>query len=266
MPDLTVMNNILKRLVENSYKSIDGGAYDTEVSLSHDTNSLRKAIGLCSRAPIITEVKFASPSEGKIRCKEEPANIAKAMAESGAIGISVLTEPSLFDGSLDYLAKIRRMLPTIPLLMKDIVVSKVQIDAGKKAGADCVLLIKSIFDQNLADSGLEELLEHAKSRSLEVLVEAHTEQEFAEALRARHELVGINNRNLNNLQVDIANTEKLLKKNGKGNSMIISESGINSPEDIRYLKRAGSDAFLVGTSIMKSPDMREKITELYYAL
>ncbi len=266
MPDLTVMNNTLKRLVDNSYKAIDAGAYDTDILLSHDTKSLRKAIGLCSHAPIITEVKFASPSEGKIRCKEEPAKIAKAMAESGAIGISVLTQPSLFDGSLDYLANIRRTLPAISLLMKDIVVSKVQIDAGKKAGADCVLLIKSIFAHNLAENSLEALLEHAKSRSLEVLVEVHTEQEFAEALRAKHDLVGINNRNLDNLQVDIANTEKLLKKYGKGNSVIISESGINSPKDIRYLKHAGSDAFLVGTSIMKAPHICEKITELYYAL
>jgi indole-3-glycerol phosphate synthase len=266
LPDLTVMNNTLKRLADNSYKAIDDGAYNTEVLLSHETKSLRKAIGLCSHAPIITEVKFASPSEGKIRCKEEPAKIAKAMAGSGAIGISVLTQPSLFDGSLDYLANIRRTLPAISLLMKDIIVSKVQIDAGKKVGADCVLLIKSIFDQNLAESSLEALLEHAKSRSLEVLVEVHTEEEFAQALRAKHELVGINNRNLDNLQVDIANTEKLLKKYGKGKSVIISESGINSQEDIRYLKHAGADAFLVGTSIMKASDIDEKITELYYAL
>ncbi|MFL6480981.1 MAG: indole-3-glycerol-phosphate synthase [Nitrososphaera sp.] len=266
MPDFAIMNNNLKRLVDNSYQAIDGGAYDTEVSFSHETRSLRKAIGLCSHAPIITEVKFASPSEGKIRCKEEPAKIATTMVESGAIGISVLTQPSLFDGSLEYLATIRRTLPAISLLMKDIVVSKVQIDAGKKVGADCVLLIKSIFDQNLAESGLEALLEHAKSRSLEVLVEVHNEQEFADALRAKHDLVGINNRNLDSLQVDISNTEKLLKRYGKGNSVIISESGISSPEDIMYLKSAGSDAFLVGTSIMKAPDIGQKIAELYYAL
>ncbi|MFL6309919.1 MAG: indole-3-glycerol-phosphate synthase, partial [Nitrososphaera sp.] len=90
MPDFAIMNNNLKRLVDNSYQALDGGAYDTEVSFSHETRSLRKAIGLCSHAPIITEVKFASPSEGKIRCKEEPAKIATTMVESGAIGISVL--------------------------------------------------------------------------------------------------------------------------------------------------------------------------------
>ncbi|HZB00275.1 MAG TPA: hypothetical protein VE308_04560, partial [Nitrososphaera sp.] len=98
------------------------------------------------------------------------------------------------------------------------------------------------------------------------LVEVHTEQEFGEVVKAKHDLVGINNRNLDNLQVDITNTEKLLKRYDKGTNLIISESGIVSPEDIQYLKSAGADAFLVGTSIMQTPDIGTKISELYYAL
>ena len=256
----------LKRLVDNSYKSIDQGVYETKQLFTHDTISLRKAISLCAHAPLITEVKFSSPSQGKIRSKTEPAEIAKTMVDSGAIGISVLTQPSLFDGSIEYLATIRKALMRVPVLMKDITVSTVQIDAGKKVGADCVLLIKSIFDNNLAEDGMEKLLEYAKKRDLEVLVEVHTEQEFGEVLKAKHDLVGINNRNLDNLQVDITKTEKLLKRYNKGKSMIISESGISSPEDIQYLKSAGADAFLVGTSIMQTPDIGGKISELYYAL
>jgi indole-3-glycerol phosphate synthase len=256
----------LKRLVDNSYKSIDQGVYETKQLFTHDTISLRKAISLCAHTPLITEVKFSSPSQGKIRSKTEPAEIAKTMVDSGAIGISVLTQPSLFDGSIEYLATIRKALMRVPVLMKDITVSTVQIDAGKKVGADCVLLIKSIFDNNLAEDGMEKLLEYAKKRDLEVLVEVHTEQEFGEVLKAKHDLVGINNRNLDNLQVDITKTEKLLKRYNKGKSMIISESGISSPEDIQYLKSAGADAFLVGTSIMQTPDIGGKISELYYAL
>lgn len=256
----------LKRLVDNSYKAIDMGVYETKQLFTHNTVSLRKAITLCAHAPLITEVKFSSPSQGRIRNKTEPAEIAKTMIDSGAIGISVLTQPSLFDGSIEYLMTIRKALPTIPLLMKDITVSTVQIDAGKNAGADCVLLIKSIFDHNLAEDGMEKLLEYAKKRGLEVLVEVHTEQEFGEVLKAKHDLVGINNRNLDNLQVDVANTKKLLKRHNKGKSMIISESGIGTPEDIHYLKTAGADAFLVGTSIMQTPDIGAKISELYYAL
>jgi indole-3-glycerol phosphate synthase len=256
----------LKRLVDNSYKSIDQGVYETKQLFTHDTISLRKAISLCAHTPLITEIKFSSPSQGKIRSKTEPAEIAKTMVDSGAIGISVLTQPSLFDGSIEYLATIRKALMRVPVLMKDITVSTIQIDAGKKVGADCVLLIKSIFDNNLAEDGMEKLLEYAKKRGLEVLVEVHTEQEFGEVLKAKHDLVGINNRNLDNLQVDITKTEKLLKRYNKGKSMIISESGISSPEDIQYLKSAGADAFLVGTSIMQTSDVGGKISELYYAL
>jgi indole-3-glycerol phosphate synthase len=256
----------LRRLVDNSYKAIDQGAYETKQLLTHDTISVRKAITLCAHAPLITEVKFSSPSKGRIRDKTEPAEIAKTMINSGAIGISVLTQPSLFDGSIEYLTTIRKGLSQIPLLMKDIIVSTVQIDAGKNVGADCMLIIKSIFDHNLAEDCMEKLLEYAKKRGLEVLVEVHTEQEFGEVLKAKHDLVGINNRNLDNLQVDITNTEMLLKRHNKGKSTIISESGISTPQDIQYLKSAGADAFLVGTSIMQTPDIGAKISELYYAL
>jgi indole-3-glycerol phosphate synthase len=266
MPESAEDSFSIKRLADNSYRTIDQGAYDIDQAYSHDTISLRKAISLCPHAPLITEVKFSSPSQGKIRTKEEPAMIAKTMADYGATGISVLTQPSLFDGSLEYLAIIRKALPKMSLLMKDIIVSTVQIDAGKKVGADCVLLIKSIFDNHLAEDGLERLLDYGKKRDLEVLIEVHTEQEFEDVLKAKHDLVGINNRNLDNLQIDITNTEKLLKSYDKGTALIISESGISNPEDIQYLKRSGADAFLVGTTIMQTPNIGEKISKLYHAL
>ena len=95
-----------------------------------------------------------------------------------------------------------------------------------------------------------------------MLVEVHTEEEFGEVLKSKYDLIGINNRNLDNLHVDITNTEKLLKRYNKAKSTIISESGINSPEDIQYLRSAGADAFLVGTSIMQAPDIRGKIARL----
>ena len=103
-------------------------------------------------------------------------------------------------------------------------------------------------------------------QGLQVLVEVHTEEELVEVLRAKHSLVGINNRNLDNLQVDIANTKRLLKKHGKGKSLIISESGIAKPADVQYLKKAGADAFLVGTSIMETGNVGAKVAELYNAL
>lgn len=255
----------IKRLVDNSFKSIDEGMYETPRSFTHDTISVKKAVNSCPHAPLITEVKFSSPSQGKIRGKTSPAEIARTMVNAGAMGLSVLTQPYLFDGSIEYLATIRKAV-SVPLLMKDIIVSTVQIDAGKKAGADCILLIKTVFDRDLAEGSIEKLVEYAANKGLQALVEVHTEREFAEVLKARHGLVGINNRNLDNVQVDIANTERLLNRHGKGKSLIISESGISKPSDIQYLRNAGADAFLVGTSIMETDDVGAKVAELYNAL
>ncbi len=255
----------IKSLVDNSFRAIDEGAYETTHSFTHDAISIRKAITSCPHAPLITEVKFSSPSQGKIRGKTPPTEIATRMIGSGAICLSVLTQPYLFDGSIEYLAAIRKAA-NVPLLMKDITVSTVQIDAGKKAGADCILLIKTVFDHDLAEESMEKLAEYATKKGLQVLVEVHTEQEFGEVLKAKHGLVGINNRNLDNFQVDIANTERLLKKYSKGKSLIISESGISKPADIQYLRKAGADAFLVGTSIMEEGDVGAKVAELYNAL
>lgn len=187
------------------------------------------------------------------------------MVSSGAIGLSVLTQPHLFDGSIEYLAAIRKTV-SVPLLMKDITVSTVQIDAGKKAGADLILLIKTVFDRDLAEDSMDKLAEYAKKKGLQVLVEVHSEEELTDVLRSRHDLVGINNRNLDDLKIDIANTERLLKKHGKGKSLIISESGISKPADIQYLRQAGADAFLVGTSIMETGNISAKVAELYNSL
>jgi indole-3-glycerol phosphate synthase len=255
----------LKRLADNSFKAIEEGAYETKHSFSHDALSLKKAILSCPHTPLITEVKFSSPSVGKIRSKVSPPEIAETMAKSGASALSVLTQPYLFEGSIEYLANIRKRV-NIPILMKDIIVSRIQIDAGKRVGADCILLIKNVFDQNLAEENMESLTEYAIKRGLHVLVEVHAEPEYKDALKSRYELVGINNRDLETLQVDITNTEKLISRHGKGKSIIITESGISKASDIQYLRKVGADAFLVGTSIMATEDIASKVKELYGAL
>ncbi len=255
----------LERLVENSFRAIDEGSYELKRSASHDAISVKKAIFACRHAALITEVKFSSPSRGKIREVGTPAEIALAMEDAGAIALSVLTQPYLFDGSLGNLLAVRKAV-SIPLLMKDIVVSEVQIDAAKQSGADCILLIKAVFDRNLAEAGIEKLYQYALNRELSVLVEAHTEEEYAECLAANYELVGINNRNLADLKVDITNTERLIKTKGKGKSVIVSESGISKPADIQYLRRIGADAFLIGTSIMETDNVGAKVRELYSAI
>jgi indole-3-glycerol phosphate synthase len=190
------------------------------------------------------------------------------MISSGSIGLSVLTQPYLFNGSIDYLAKIRKKI-IVPILMKDIIVSEIQIDAAKRVGADCVLFIKAIFDQDLAESSLEKLAEYAYKKGLQILIEVHSEKEFVDSLKLKEyyrNLIGINNRDLNNLEVDILTTSRLLEKYDKGKNIIISESGITNADEIRYLKKVGADAFLIGTSIMESNDIASKVKQLYLSI
>jgi indole-3-glycerol phosphate synthase len=262
----------LEELVKNSYKSIDDGYYSTDKYdlKTHGSISLKKAIFSSQHASIIAEVKYTSPSKGWIVGNKQvkPVELASSMVRAGAAALSVLTQPYLFEGSIEHLNSIRK-ITNVPLLMKDIIVSETQIEAAKKCGADIILLIKTIFDRNLTEGSIEKFVEYSRKKDLQVLLEVHTEEEFKEILKSSivtDRLIGINNRNLDSLSVDIKITEMLLNKYDKGKNIVISESGIVTPGDIRYLKGAGADAFLIGTSIMESNDPRSKLTELYLSL
>jgi indole-3-glycerol phosphate synthase len=266
----------LNKLAENSYKAIDEGVYNNAKYdyRGHEPISMRKSILSCQHAPLITEMKFASPSKGSIVdtrkiMSSSPNEIASKMVGSGAVGLSIVTQPYLFNGSPEYLGMIRKNVG-VPLLMKDIIVSDIQIDSAKKMGADCLLLIKSIFDNNLAEGSIEKFADYANKKGVQVVFEVHEEQEFREVLKSfidtRQNLIGINNRDLNDLNVDITTTMNLLKKFDKQKHIIISESGISKANEIQQLKKAGADAFLIGTSIMESSDMASKLSELYLSL
>jgi len=266
----------LNKLAENSYIAIDEGVYNNAKYdySGHQPISMRKSILSCLHAPLITEIKFASPSKGQIVDTSKIAtsslnDITSNMVLSGAVGLSIVTQPYLFKGSPEYMGVIRKSVG-VPLLMKDIIVSDIQIDSAKKMGADCILLIKSIFDNNLAEGSIEKFAEVAIKKGLQVVFEVHDEQEFREVLQSfidtRQNLIGINNRDLNDLNVDITTTLNLLKKFDKQNHIIISESGISKANEIQQLKKAGADAFLIGTSIMESSDMASKLSELFLSL
>ena len=265
--------SILKTLVKNSFKAIDDGMYeingDREYS-NHTCLSLRNNILQCRLNPLLTEIKYASPSSGTLVDYNDMKveDIATTMERAGAIGISILAQPYLFNGSISNILRARKFV-TVPILMKDIVVSDVQIKAAKKAGADCILLIKTVFDSNLSEGNLETLAEYARKIGLEVILETHSKDEFNEAVKSNSKskrpfsLIGINNRNLNTLEVDLNTTVQILSEVSKGNNIVISESGIKDQKDIIKLKSAGADAFLIGTTLMeKSKGMGQKIKEL----
>lgn len=232
--------------------------------MTRPARSLVKSIKEASRMPIIAEVKYASPSAGRIRTSGGLDQIAKAMLVGGACGISVLTDPENFDGSLETLSAISRS-SEVPTIMKDIIVSPKQLLAGKHAGANAVVLISEIFSRKLSNVGLSTMMIEASRLGLETLVEANSALEFENIRRFRPDLYGINNRNLSTFEIDLSTTEKILARKLDWDRLVVSESGIESADDVRRLKAAGAGAFLVGTSIMRASDIEKKVSELVNA-
>lgn len=258
-------SDFLDVLARDAKTTVDEGYYDNPPKTKGPRLSLKTVIAETRHAPIIAEIKTASPSLGTIRQGIDAKETALAMKKGGATGISILTMREHFTGSLDALIEVQRHV-SIPLLMKDIVISRRQIDAAFKTGASAVLLIKALSDRGYCECEIDELIVYAKSRGLEVLLETHTEDEFSAALETDADLIGINNRDLRTLKVDINVTCEILGRIDPGENIIVSESGVNSPEDIRILHEAGADAFLVGSAIMKSNNIKKKVTELVKAI
>ena len=253
------MQNVLQKLIQNSQKAIDEGVYEIAEKLQKSQMDLIDLIKNSNHAPIITEIKFSSPSLGKIRTASDPIAIANSMIRGGAVGLSVLTQPYLFDGSPEFFIKIRQNVK-VPLLMKDIVIDKIQIDAAQKLGADYILLIESLFDNRYLKE-IGEYVDYAHKKNLRVLIESHTKTEFENSLKTNAELIGINNRNLDTLEIDIKTTKIVLDGFDKSR-IILSESGIETPKDIRFLHDCGASAFLVGSSIMKSDNIETFVRQL----
>lgn len=254
--------NILKKLVNNSQAAIDDGTYDVDVNLEKSSKDFIQIINSNPHPTLLTEIKFASPSLGKIRTISDPASVAKQMISGGSKALSILTQPHLFNGSPEYFIKVREAVD-VPLLMKDIMIDKIQIDAAEKIGADYMLLIQSLFDNGFLNE-IDEFIEYGHKKGLKILLEVHTESEFKHALQTNVDLIGINNRNLDTLEIDLKTTKKVLE-NFDYSRPILSESGIETPEDIQYLKKCGANAFLIGSSIMKSDNIEEQVRRLVKA-
>ena len=257
------MENILEKLVNNSKKAIEDGIYDINESLPNSGTDLENIITKSEHATLITEVKFSSPALGNIRKITDPVEIALKMVNGGASALSVLTQPYMFDGSPEFFMKVRKMVK-VPMLMKDITVDRVQIDAAKKIGADYFLLIQSIFDKGLVND-IDGMIDYGHNLGLKVLIEAHTKQEFDNSCNTSADIIGINNRNLDTMKIDLSTTKEILH-NTKKTKLVISESGISTSDDIRFLHKCGADAYLVGSSIMKTDDIQQTVQNLVSAI
>jgi indole-3-glycerol phosphate synthase len=259
------MADFLDVLARDAKETIRSGYYGSVAQASTAPAIMKKAIIDSKAVAVITEIKLASPSAGVIRQNVDAAELARAMARGGAGGLSVLTEPKHFNGSLGSLIKAREAVK-LPILMKDIVLSPVQVATASRIGANVVLLIQALFDRGYCEISLNNMIAEAHAKNLEVLLETHNESEFRSAVETGADLVGINNRDLGTLKVDLNVTKRILENNSAHGKIVVSESGVHTPADIRFLRSCGGNAFLVGSAIMSSGRVTEKVKELVHAL
>ncbi len=258
------MDDFLDILAWDVQKTLNDGYYEVRAQNLLLEVSLKEAIVKSEKNAVITEVKAASPSRGTIKSNFKPDEVARAMEKGGAVGISILTEPKYFSGTLENLVKVRKTVK-LPILMKDIIIDPLQLETASKIGANAVLLIEALFERKYCQSSLDEMIAHAHSKKLEVLLETHNEKEFQSSIQTDADLIGINNRDLRTLEVNLEITEKILKKCDTRGKLIISESGVITTEDLLFLRNCGAQAFLIGSAVMLADNIEKKVKEFVTA-
>ena len=207
---------------------------------------------------MIAEVKKASPSAGVIREDFQPAAIARSYQSGGAACLSVLTDRDFFKGDAQYLDEARNAC-SLPILRKDFIIDPWQIFESRVMGADCVLLIAAALEQML----MQDLLGLAKESGMDVLIEVHDENEMERALRLDHDLIGVNNRNLNTFETSLATSERL-KNMLTGEQLLVTESGIRTAGDVKRMRDSGINTFLVGEAFMREKDPGYALKRMFF--
>lgn len=254
---------ILDRIVEAKAKRIDEARQRTPIdhlveraAASHSRRSLMTAVSQPGRVNIIAEIKQRSPSKGIIREDFDPVRIAGSYEEGGAAALSVLAEEDFFGGSLEHVEAIRERV-ALPLLRKDFIFDEYQLYESIARGADAVLLITAILEDEL----LARLIQLTYELGLEALVEVHSADEMKRAAGAGASIIGVNNRDLTTFNVDLETSLKLAPL-APELAILISESGITTGTSIRQLRSAGFNAFLIGEHLMRAEDPGQALKRL----
>jgi indole-3-glycerol phosphate synthase len=232
--------------------SVPLAALDAKIKTASPPRGFRRAlekIGASGRPALIAEIKKASPSRGLIRPDFDPASLARAYKDGGAACLSVLTDGPYFQGSADHLTAARAAVD-LPAIRKDFMLDSYQVHEARAMGADCILVIMAAVD----DATAKELTRTATTLGMDTLIEVHDRAELERALALDAGLVGINNRNLKTLTIDLKTFEDLAPLVPK-DRLLVAESGLKTPADLARLTRAGARAFLVGESLMSQRDV-----------
>ncbi len=255
------MHKVLATIVETQKRRIKVLRKNREALLSlagkaPGPRSFKKAIRKEGKISLIAEIKQASPSAGVLRKNFSHLAIAKAYRKAGLSAISVVTEEDFFLGKVNYIEEIRKE-NNLPILRKDFIIDEIQILESRAVGSDAVLLIMNI----LSEDQLKSLYNYTRELGMDALVEVHSEKELKKVLNSGVDIIGINNRNLNTLTVDLEVSNKLIPFIPK-EIIKVSESGIDSFKDVLLLKGLGANAVLVGGALMKAKNIAAKVKEL----
>lgn len=245
-----------RREIEKAQANVSFSEMKKKAESVYIKSSFKRNISRKGHINLIAELKKSSPLKGIIRHDFDPIKIALTYHAAGASALSILTDERFFDGKLEYLKMVKDRV-TLPVLRKDFIIDEYQVYESAAYGADALLLIAHILTQ-------EELKRYhtiAKDLGMDVLVEVHNAEEVEKALSSHASIIGINNRDLTNFDVDISVTQQLIRMIPE-NKVIVSESGIESYEEIMFLKSLGVNAVLIGETLMRAENIGEKVREL----
>jgi len=245
-----------KKEVEELKKKVPLADIKKNLGVGPCSRSFKEAVSKPGRVNIIAEIKKQSPSKGIIRGDFDPVGIAEIYEAGNADAVSVLTDSRYFGGSAKWLSEISKSVG-IPVLRKEFIIDEYQVYEAKRLGADAVLLIAAILEQET----IARFIDIASELGMDCLTEAHTEGELEKAVSAGADIIGINNRNLKDFSVDTQTTIKLKRKIPAG-KVVVSESGISSAGDMKLMKEHGINAVLIGESLLKEDDIAGKLKEL----
>jgi len=246
-----------ERIIETRRRREPLGALERRAASARPRGAdFESALGMTDRVNVIAECKRRSPSKGVLAIDYDPVRIAGQYEDGGAAAISVLTEPTFFDGALEHLTAVRSSV-ALPLLRKDFIVDEYQLFEARAAGADAVLLIVAALEQ----ARLITLQTRAWDLELATLVEVHDEAELVRAIDSGARVIGVNNRNLRTLVVDVSASDRLASRVPR-DVIAVSESGLKSRAELEHLAAAGYRAFLIGERFMTDPDPAGAIRRL----